>query len=82
MLQDCYLTWFEPARLRSGSEAVRLVRRLPDPRREGSRPRDPAFPEPSTFVDRAIRIRLKAWYAFAARGDARPPQQGLLDRLG
>ena len=71
MLQDCYLTWSEPERLRSGSEP-----RPPGPAAAGS------FPEPSMFVDRAIRMRLKAWCAFAARGDARPPQQGRLDRLG
>jgi hypothetical protein len=48
---------------------------------EGSRPRDPSFPKPSVFVDRAIRIRLHAWLVVAAREDARPPGDGSAKRL-
>ena len=36
---------------------------------EGSRPRDPRFPEPSVFVGRATGICLEAWHVFAARED-------------
>ena len=54
-------------------------------RREGSRPRPVAaglFSKPTAFPDQRRKYTVGFGNAFAARGDARPPHQGLLDRLG
>jgi hypothetical protein len=40
---------------------------------EGSRPRDPSLPKPSTFYDRGQKYTLGLTHVFTARGDARPP---------
>jgi hypothetical protein len=49
---------------------------------EGSRPRDPAFPKPKAFSNQGRKYTVGFENAFATRGDARPPCQGFLGRLG
>jgi hypothetical protein len=41
---------------------------------EGSRPRDPLLPKPSTFDNCRRKYILGFRYVLAARGDARPPR--------
>ena len=40
-----------------------------------SRPRDPKFPEPHAFFDRATKIYLEARQVFPARGDPTSPRK-------
>ncbi len=45
-------------------------------RGEGSRPRDPLWPDPSAFVYQGLNCVPRLEIVFAARGDARPPGDG------